>query len=147
MPEIVRKGSGVWNGDLKGGKGVVSSASGALQNAPYSFASRFENAPATNPEELVAAAHAGCFSMALANILASEGHTPDEIRTTATVRMSLGEGGARVTSVHLETTGAVPGIDQAGFAAAAEKAKDNCPISKLLKPGLESLTFAATLAG
>jgi len=147
MPELVRKGSGVWSGDLKGGKGVVSSGSGAIQNAPYSFASRFENAPATNPEELVAAAHAGCFSMALANILAGDGHTPTEIRTTATVRMSLGEGGPRVTSVHLETVGTVPGIDQTAFQTAAEKAKDNCPISKLLKPGLDSLTFDATLGG
>jgi len=147
MPEIVRKGSGVWNGDLKGGRGVVSTASGAVQNAPYSFASRFENAPATNPEELIAAAHAGCFSMALANILAGEGHAPAEIRTTATVRMSLGEAGARVTSVHLETVGTVPGLDPAGFQAAADKAKDGCPVSKLLKPGLEALTLDARLSG
>ena len=142
-----RSASAVWKGGLQDGKGTVSTESGVLANTPYNFRMRFENEKGTNPEELVAAAHAACFSMALSNILAQGGHPPAEIRTTATLRMSLGEGGPRITSAHLACEGRVPGITAEAFQAAAEKAKDGCPVSKLLKPGLDSLSLAAVLLG
>jgi osmotically inducible protein OsmC len=145
MPEIVRTGSAHWSGDLKGGRGAASTPSGALREAPYTFASRFENAPASNPEELIAAAHASCFSMALSNILAGAGHTPAEVRTTVTLRMRLDPGGASIVASHLECEGRVPGISAEEFEAAAAKAKDTCPVSRLLKPGLEKLTHSARL--
>jgi lipoyl-dependent peroxiredoxin len=145
MPEIVRTGSAHWSGDLKSGNGAASTPSGALKEAPFTFASRFENAPASNPEELIAAAHASCFSMALSNILAGDGHPPTEVRTTATLRMRLGAGGASIISSHLDCEGRVPGISAAEFAAAAAKAADTCPVSRLLKPGLEQLTHAVRL--
>ena len=145
MPEIVRTGSAHWSGDLKSGRGAASTPSGALKEAPYTFASRFENAPASNPEELIAAAHASCFSMALSNILASAGHTPAEVRTTVTLRMRLEPSGASIVSSHLECEGRVPGISAEAFDAAAAKAKDTCPVSRLLKPGLETLTYTARL--
>lgn len=146
MPELIRTGSAHWSGDLKGGHGAASTPSGALKEAPYTFASRFENAAASNPEELIAAAHAACFSMALSNILASQGHTPTEVRTTVTVKLRLDAGGATIVSSHLECEGRVPGLDAQAFDAAAAKAKDTCPVSRLLKPGLESLTYTARLA-
>jgi lipoyl-dependent peroxiredoxin len=145
MPEIVRTGSAHWSGDLKSGRGAASTPSGALKEAPYTFASRFENAPASNPEELIAAAHASCFSMALSNILAGAGHTPTEVRTTVTLRMRLEPAGASIVASHLECEGRVPGISAQEFDAAAAKAKDTCPVSRLLKPGLEKLTYAARL--
>lgn len=145
MPEIVRTGSAHWSGDLKSGRGAASTPSGALKEAPYTFASRFENAPASNPEELIAAAHASCFSMALSNILAGAGHTPVEVRTTVTLRMRLDPGGASIVASHLECEGRVPGISAEEFDAAAVKAKDTCPVSRLLKPGLETLTCTARL--
>lgn len=147
MPEIVRTGNGVWRGDLKSGRGSASTPSGALKDAPVTFGSRFEAAGGSNPEELIAAAHATCFSMFLSGVLTSDGHPPGAIRTQATLRMQVGEGGPRIVSIHLDTEGQVPGIDQAAFAAAAAKAKDGCPVSKLLKPGLDSLTFEAKLVG
>ena len=145
MPEIVRTGSAHWSGDLKSGRGAASTPSGALKEAPYTFASRFENAPASNPEELIAAAHAACFSMALSNILASDGHTPAEVRTTVTLRMRLDTSGASIVASHLECEARVPGISAEAFDAAAAKAKDTCPVSRLLKPGLETLTYTARL--
>jgi osmotically inducible protein OsmC len=145
MPEIVRTGSAHWSGDLKSGRGAASTPSGALKEAPYTFASRFENAAASNPEELIAAAHAACFSMALSNILASGGHTPTEVRTTVTLRMRMDPGGASIVASHLECEGKVPGISAEAFDAAAAKAKDTCPVSRLLKPGLEQLTYTARL--
>lgn len=145
MPEIVRTGSAHWSGDLKSGRGAASTPSGVLKEAPYSFASRFENAAASNPEELIAAAHASCFSMALSNILASGGHTPTEVRTKVTLRMRMDQGGATIVASHLECEGKVPGISAEAFDAAAAKAKDTCPVSRLLKPGLESLTYTARL--
>jgi len=146
MPEIVRTGSAHWSGDLKNGRGAASTPSGALKEAAYTFASRFENAAASNPEELIAAAHAACFSMALANMLAGQGHTPTEIRTTVTLKMRLDTGGASIVASHLECEGRVPGISAAEFEAVAAKAKDGCPVSRLLKPGLEELTLSARLA-
>lgn len=145
MAEIARRGSARWRGDLRGGEGVVSTASGVLVQAPYSFSSRFEDAPATNPEELIAAAHAACFAMALANVLAGEGHPPTEVRAVVTLRMRMDPAGPSIVAAHIECEAEVPGIAAAAFEAAAGKAKDGCPVSRLLKPGLESLTLACRL--
>jgi osmotically inducible protein OsmC len=147
MPEIVRKGSATWTGDLKTGQGKASTGSGALRDVPMSFARRFGDEPGSNPEELIAAAHATCFSMALSKILAEGGNAPDSLSTTATVKMSLGDAGVKITSVHLECEGKVPGISADGFADAAGKAKEGCPVSQLLAPGLEKLTLEAKLVG
>ena len=126
------KASAVWKGDLRGGNGTISAASGVLSDAAYTFATRFEGSAGTNPEELVAAAHAGCFSMALSHGLAQAGLTPDHVSTTATVSLEQVEGGFAVTKIHLEVSAKVPGADQAGFDKAANDAKAGCPISKLM---------------
>ena len=126
------KASAVWKGDLRGGSGTISAASGVLSDAAYTFATRFEGSAGTNPEELVAAAHAGCFSMALSHGLAQAGLTPDHVGTTATVSLEQVEGGFAVTKIHLEVSAKVPGADQAGFDKAANDAKAGCPISKLM---------------
>jgi osmotically inducible protein OsmC len=147
MAGIERTASAVWNGTLREGAGRASVGSGIVQDVPITFVSRFEHGPGTNPEELIGAAHAACFSMALSAGLTRAETPPDEIRTTATVTLTMGEGGARVNKVHLDTVGRVPGIDADAFEKAALDAKDNCPISRLLRPGLESLTVAARLEG
>jgi lipoyl-dependent peroxiredoxin len=124
-----------WNGDLKGGSGSMTVGPDRWEG-PFTAASRFEGSgETTTPEELLAAAHAGCFSMALSNILAKDGHTPDEVRTEARVTVSVGEGGAAITDIVLSTVGRVPGIDEATFTEYAEKAKDGCPVSKLFSGG------------
>jgi lipoyl-dependent peroxiredoxin len=128
-----RQGSAEWRGDLKGGKGTVSSGSGVLQNTQYSFGTRFEEGKGTNPEELIAAAHASCFSMALSAQLGNAGLTPESVRTTATVTLEKQEGGFAITESHLDVVANVPGADQAKFDQAANNAKEGCPISKLLK--------------
>jgi osmotically inducible protein OsmC len=128
-----RRGSAIWNGDLKGGKGTVSTESGALKSAQYSFATRFESGVGTNPEELVAAAHAGCFSMALSGQLGEAKLTPKSVRTTATVTLEKTDAGFTVTRVHLDVVANVPGASQAAFDQAAANAKKGCPISRLLK--------------
>src|SRR4051812_11343388 len=128
-----RKASAQWRGGLKDGKGTVSSASGAPKSTPYSFSTRFEDQPGTNPEELIAAAHAGCFSMALSGQLGGAGMTADSIDTTATVTMEKLEAGWTVTKVHLDVTAKIPNADKAKFDEAAGKAKAGCPISRLLK--------------
>src|SRR6187455_811878 len=110
-----RKASAIWNGGLKDGKGTISTDSGVLQNTQYSFSTRFENGAGTNPEELIAAAHAGCFSMALSAQLGERGITPDSIQTTATVTLEKKEGGFAVTSSHLEVRARIPGADRAKF--------------------------------
>jgi osmotically inducible protein OsmC len=125
----IRSADAVWRGDLKGGKGNVKF--GGFEG-PYSFTSRFEEGPGTNPEELVAAAHASCFSMALSHGLAQAGHTPDEVKTTAKVHLVKGEQGFGIPKIELVTVAKVPGIDSAKFQEEADKAKKNCPISKLL---------------
>ena len=130
---IKRNGSAVWNGSLKEGKGTVSTGSGLLRDAQYSFSTRFEEGVGTNPEELIAAAHAGCFSMALSGQLTTAGHPPESVDTTATVSMDKTDAGFTVTAVHLDVTARVPGIDQQGFETAANNAKAGCPISRLLK--------------
>ena len=127
-----RKASAVWHGDLKTGKGSVSTASGVLKETQYSFAARFENGIGTNPEELIAAAHAGCFAMAFSAELGKAGFTPESIHATATIVMEKTEAGWTVTESDLEMTAKIPGIDQAKFTAIADAAKAGCPISRLL---------------
>lgn len=130
---MVRKGSAVWNGSLKEGKGTVSTESGVLSNSQYSFSTRFENGKGTNPEELIAAAHAGCFSMALSAQLGAAGITPQSVETTAAVTLEKLDSGFAVTKVHLDCTARIPGGNKAAFDTAAANAKSGCPISKLLK--------------
>lgn len=127
-----RKASAVWTGGLKDGKGTVSSDSGVLKSTPYSFSTRFEDQPGTNPEELVAAAHAGCFSMALSGQLGAQGMTAESINTTATLTMDKLDAGWTITEVHLDVTVKIPGGDKAKFETAANNAKAGCPISRLL---------------
>jgi lipoyl-dependent peroxiredoxin len=127
-----RKGSARWSGTLKEGKGTVSTGSGLLRDAQYSFGTRFEEGAGTNPEELIAAAHAGCFSMALSAQLTEAGSPPDTIETTATVTLEKTDAGFSVTKVHLEVKGRVPGASEESFDKAANGAKEGCPISRLL---------------
>ncbi|MBZ5721038.1 MAG: OsmC family protein [Acidobacteriia bacterium] len=131
-----RKASAVWKGGLKDGKGSVSSNSGVLSNTPYSFTTRFENAPGTNPEELIAAAHAACFSMALSVQLGAANLTPESISTNATLTMEKLESGWTITAVHLDVVGKVPNADAAAFQKAAENAKAGCPVSKVLRANI-----------
>jgi osmotically inducible protein OsmC len=128
-----RKASAIWHGTLKEGKGTISTESGALKDAQYSFSTRFENAKGTNPEELIAAAHAGCYSMALGNQLTNAKLPPESIETTAAVTLEKVEAGMTVTKIHLTTRAKVPGASKEAFEAAANDAKNNCPISRLLK--------------
>lgn len=127
-----RKASAVWQGGLKDGKGTISTDSRVLSNTPYSFVTRFENTPGTNPEELVAAAHAACFSMALSAQLGEAGLKPEEIKTSATTTLQKLDAGWTVTDVHLEVRARIPGADQQAFEKAANNAKAGCPISRLL---------------
>jgi osmotically inducible protein OsmC len=127
-----RKASAVWKGGLKDGKGTVSSTSGVLSNTPYSFTTRFENAPGTNPEELIAAAHAACFSMALSAQLGSANITPESISTNLTLTMEKQDSGWTITSSHIDVVGKVPGADAATFQKYAEAAEKGCPVSKVL---------------
>ena len=138
-----RKASAVWRGGLKDGKGAISSESGVLKETQYSFSTRFENGIGTNPEELIAAAHAGCFSMAFSAELGKAGITPESIHTTATITMDKTDAGWTVTESHLDVTAKIPGVDQAKFIAAANAAKGGCPISRLLKA---NVTMDAKLA-
>ena len=140
----IRSASAVWKGDLKGGRGTVSTESGAL-DAPYNFRSRFEEGSETNPEELIGAAHAGCYSMALANILAKAGHTPEQISTTARVKLEMLDDGPTITSVALTTRGRVPGLDASAFLQHAEAAKKGCPVSRAL--GAIDISLDAALEG
>jgi lipoyl-dependent peroxiredoxin len=130
---MLRKASAVWNGSLKEGKGTISTESKVLSKAQYSFSTRFENGIGTNPEELIAAAHAGCFSMALSAQLGNAGITPESIETTAAVTLEKTEAGFTVTKVHLDVSAKIPGADAAAFEKAAQDAKAGCPISRLLK--------------
>jgi osmotically inducible protein OsmC len=141
---MLRKASAVWNGSLKEGKGKISTESKVLSNAQYSFSTRFEDGIGTNPEELIAAAHAGCFSMALSAQLGNAGITPESIETTAAVTLEKVEAGFTVTKVHLDVTAKIPGANAAAFEKAAQDAKAGCPISRLLKA---EITMTARLAG
>lgn len=137
-----RSASAEWKGGLKDGKGTISTDSGVLSNTQYSFSTRFEDGAGTNPEELIAAAHAGCFSMALSGQLAQVGLTAESIRTTANVRLEKTDAGFAITSVHLDVKARVPGADQGAFDTAANNAKAGCPVSKVLKA---EITMDATL--
>lgn len=127
-----RKGSAHWSGGLKDGKGTVSTASGVLNNTQYSFSTRFENGIGTNPEELIAAAHASCFSMALSAQLGNAGMTAESIDTTATVTLEKTDAGFTITSSHLDVAVKLPGADKAKFDEAAKAAETGCPISRVL---------------
>jgi osmotically inducible protein OsmC len=127
-----RKASAVWQGGLKDGKGTISTDSGVLSDTQYSFSTRFEDGIGTNPEELIGAAHAGCFSMALSGQLGSAGLVAESIKTTATVTMEKTDAGFTVTEVHLDVTARIPGASKEAFETAANNAKAGCPISRLL---------------
>src|ERR1700704_3837834 len=135
-------GSAAWQGGIKDGKGAISTKSGALKEYPYGFSSRFEGKPGTNPEELIGAAHAGCFTMALSLILGEAQLTAERMDTTAEVTLDKVADGFAITAVHLTLKAKVPGADQAKFAELAAKAKAGCPVSKLLKA---NITLDATL--
>ena len=137
-----RSASAEWKGGLKDGAGTISTDSGILSNTQYSFSTRFEDGKGTNPEELIAAAHAGCFSMALSGQLGKAGLTADSIRTTASVRLEKTDDGFAITSVHLDVKAKVPGADQQAFETAANNAKAGCPVSKVLKA---EITMTASL--
>lgn len=131
--KINRKGSASWSGGIKDGKGTISSESGALAKHPYGYAMRFEGVKGTNPEELIGAAHAGCFTMALSGVLGRANLTATSMDTTATVTLEQTDGGFSITAIHLELKAQVPGTDEAKFAELAKTAKENCPVSKLMK--------------
>lgn len=139
-----RTASAVWKGNLKEGKGTVSTASAVLSGTQYSYRSRFEQGTGTNPEELIAAAHAGCFAMALSGVLEEAGFVAEEIDATATVTLVPVDGKPTVTKSHLDVKAKVPGAGEEDFRKAAEGAKAGCPISRLLKPGTE-ITMSAGL--
>ncbi len=141
---IKRTGNAIWSGGLKDGKGTISTQSGVLDNTPYGFMARFESGPGTNPEELIGAAHAGCFTMALAAQLGEAGMTADTLKTSATVTLEKVDGGFTISAVHLNLVAKIPGASQAAFEAAALKAKLNCPVSKLLNA---AITLDARLEG
>jgi osmotically inducible protein OsmC len=139
-----RNATAVWSGNLKSGKGSLSSDSGVLKETPYSFSTRFEGAPGTNPEELIAAAHAGCFTMALSAALQGAGFTADRLQTTATLSLeNVPATSWTITSVHLTTVAKIPGITPEKFAEIAAGAKANCPVSRVLKA---EITLDAKLA-
>jgi osmotically inducible protein OsmC len=137
-----RKASAVWKGGLKDGKGEFSAPSGVFSHVPYSFTTRFENAPGTNPEELIAAAHAACFSMALSAQLGAANLTAESINTTANLRMEKLDAGWAITAVHLDVRAKIPQADNSAFQKAAENAKAGCPVSKLLNA---KITMSAAL--
>jgi len=140
--KINRHGSAQWQGGIKDGKGAISTESGALKAYPYGFASRFEGLPGTNPEELLAAVHAGCFTMALSLILGEAKLTAEQMETSAEVTLEQVEGGYAITAVHLTLKAKIPGADQATFERLAGMAKAGCPVSKLFKA---DITLEATL--
>jgi len=139
-----RRGSAHWEGGIRDGRGTVSTDSGVLSRAQYSFSTRFEEGKGTNPEELIAAAHAGCFSMALSKQLNDAGFTADSINTTAAVRLEKTDAGFSITKVHLDVTARVPGADAAAFETAANNAKAGCPVSRLFNA---EITMDAKLEG
>jgi osmotically inducible protein OsmC len=129
----IKKASAVWKGGIKDGSGTISTETGVLSDAPYGFKSRFENGKGTNPEELIGAAHAGCFSMALSLMLGNEGLTAERIETRAEVTLDKVGEGFEITASHLNVVAKIPGADPAKFEQIANKAKEGCPVSKLLK--------------
>jgi lipoyl-dependent peroxiredoxin len=140
--KIVREGSAQWKGGIKDGKGLITTQTGALKDYPYGFSSRFEGTPGTNPEELLAAAHAGCFTMALSLMLSEANLTAEQMNTSAKVTLEQVEGGFAITAVHLTLNARIPGADQATFEKLTGMAKAGCPVSKLFKA---EITLDATL--
>jgi osmotically inducible protein OsmC len=140
--KIVRKGSAVWQGGLKDGRGEISTESGALSSYPYGFSSRFEGQRGSNPEELIGAAHAGCFTMALSKILGEANLTAERMETIADVTLEKVDDGFSITAIHLKLSAKVPGADQTTFEQLAAKAKAGCPVSKLFKA---EITLTSTL--
>jgi osmotically inducible protein OsmC len=138
-----KRASAVWIGNIREGQGTISTETGVLREAPYGFKSRFEDGPGTNPEELIGAAHAGCFSMALSLILGNAGLTAERIETAAEITLEKIGDGFEITASHLTVNAKVPGTDQEGFLKLATQAKEGCPVSKLLKA---KITMDATLA-
>jgi osmotically inducible protein OsmC len=146
MADIRRTAEAVWRGNLRGGNGHIASSSGVLKDTPYSFGTRFEDEPGTNPEELIAAAHAACYNMALAHTLDSKGYRPERIETQAICTLSPQKGGGfRITKMRLETRGQVPGLDEATFKQIAQEAEKGCPVSNALRGGLEIKLGAALM--
>ena len=137
MARIKRQAEAVWNGDLPSGKGTFGTGSKVLWKEPYSFGTRFEQAPGTNPEELLAAAHASCFAMAFANSLAKKGYAPQEISVSAECLLEKTEAGFAITTMKLFVSGKVPGLTPEDFKAEAEEADKGCPVSNLLRQGLK----------
>ena len=142
---LERKASAIWTGDLRGGNGRFTMSSGTLEDAPYSFATRFENAPGTNPEELIAAAHAACYSMALAAAMGGRGLQPQEVRSDATCIIEPQSGGGfKITRMRLNTTASVPGLNDEQFQEIAQAAEAACPVSNALRGGV-SIELTARL--
>jgi lipoyl-dependent peroxiredoxin len=142
MADIQRSGQAHWSGNLLQGSGTTSTGSGVLRDVPYSVPSRFERAKGTNPEELLAAAHASCFSMMLAKILGDQKIPVKSIDTKATLSLGQRGGGWKITTIHLETEASGEGLNEETLKRAADQAKEQCPVSVLLKPGLESITLS-----
>jgi osmotically inducible protein OsmC len=145
MAQIQRTAEAVWEGDSRNGGGKVSTGSGAIRDQVYTWRMRFEDEPGTNPDELIAAALAACFNMSLAAGLSKAGFVPNSLHTRAALVMEQEGGGWSVTRIHLEVDANVPNIDEAAFQQSATQAKDNCPISRLLTPGLKGIDLVATL--
>lgn len=144
MADIARKAAAHWAGDLKGGQGTVSTESGVLESAQYSFGTRFENGKGTNPEELLASAHAGCFTMQLSALLSNHGHTIESLDTDATCEMVKDGPGFRVSRMVLKVRGKVTGSDQADFEAHVKEAAEKCPMSRVMQGNVE-IVHEATL--
>ncbi len=145
MADIERNAQAVWNGDLRSGNGQINSTSGVLSNTEYSFATRWEQKPGTNPEELIAAAHSACYNMAFAATLGRKGYQPQQIQTSATCVLTPQQpSGWKITKMRLETQGKVEGLDQAAFQQIAEEAEKSCPVSNVLRGGAE-IELHATL--
>lgn len=146
MTEIIRQAGAVWRGDLRSGQGIISTESTVLAEVPYSFATRFEHEPGTNPEELIAGAHAACFAMAFANTLAKKGYKPESIDVYAACVLEKQGAGFAITRMRLRARGIVPDIDGDTFFEVAREADEGCPVSNLLRPGL-TIELATELVG
>ena len=147
MATFKRTASAVWHGPLDKGSGTLTTGSKVLNEQPYGFKMRFDNDPGTNPEELIGAAHAGCFNMEFSFLLTDAGHAPEKLETTATVSFGPKEGGGfKIPKIKLEVVGVVPGMSEEKFKELAEKAAGSCPVSGLLRPGLEEFELVARLA-
>jgi len=143
MADIKRTGKAIWKGDLRAGEGHLSSGSGVLRDQRYTFRTRFEQDPGTNPEELIAAAHAACYSMALAHALSGEGCRAEQIETAATCTLATHQGGFKITRIHLDVRGRVPGLNEQTFERIAKQAEQGCPVSNALRQGVEILLQAS----